>query len=115
MDKKPIREEIVEPFHVERFGLVLERLRELSKPAGKFAVTPPVLGEGGITAAAHHRFLAGEMNANVAQQFIEDIGYGLIVISGQRHEMQAVEEIDEPLVIAVNGGIAKTHVLFPMK
>lgn len=115
MNKHPVGEEIVKRGHIECFGVRPKIRNKAAQPAGELAVATLVISKAGIRAPAHHRLFARKMNTGIDEQFFQDIRYSPIVVSGQGHEVQAVEKIDQPLVISVNGLIPKGHVRFPME
>jgi hypothetical protein len=115
MNKQPIGKEIVERGHIERFGVGTEIRDKAAQPAGEFAVATLVVSEAGIRAPAHHRLFACKMNPRIDEQFFKNICHSPVVVSGQRHEVEAVEKVDQPLVIGINGRVPKGHVRFPME
>ena len=115
MNKQPVGEEIVKCGHIEGFGVRPKIRDEAVEPAGEFPVATLVISEFGIRAPAHHCLFARKMNPGIDEQFFQDICHSLVVVSSQRHEVQTIEKIDQPLVIGVDGRVSEGHVRIPME
>jgi hypothetical protein len=115
MNKQPIGKKIVKYSHIECFGVGTKILNIAMQLASEFTMATLVVGKAGISTPPHHRFFARKMNPGIDAQFFQNIRHSPAVVSGQDHEVQAIEKVDQPLVIGINGRVPKSHVRFPME